>query len=965
MSALPRPVLAPGPQKLLNDALHDLHHRAGWPSLRTLARDTGVSHTTVSKVMSAPALPSWGTLELLVEAMDGDTPRFHDLWLAASTPTDGARPHPTRIAGRRDELEAVRRHLETGTGLLLVTGEAGMGKTTVVTTAAAGVDVVVATGHCLPLSTGVPLMPVVDALRAVHDHAGVHWYEAVAGLPPLVRHHLSRLLPDIDPATTELDDIELGGLPPILVVSQTLAALARTSPLGLVVEDLHWADAATLDWLEHYLTTDAGVPLVGTWRSEDIDTSARHDDWLDRVRRLPCVHDIRLTPLSGEETAAQVRLLDPGVEDSRVGRIHERSRGHPLFTEQLARGTDAADLLPEALAVALDRRLARLTGPALDVVRTLGVADRPLAVPILERATGLASASLLAGLRDLDTSHLIRGSPTGEVTLAHPLLAEAARLRLAPGEAPVLHAALADSLAGSGDASPGELAVHWRAARRPDQEIDCRIAAAHLARERLAYREELASWLRALELYDSGVVTAEVELWDLLRRAMSAAYEAGDAGKAVPLMHRALALDLPDVARVHVLQASGEVLYDAGDQRSAMKLLDESHDLVLRLSPDAELVSVVAARFWSLVTVGQVHAALREAGQALAHLSTLDDPRLDRFRRSHGIVDRVERGAFTSALALAEEQGRAAHGRDLWLELMAAASAVDVLLHTSEPPQRASDIAGRALLAAQPWHVDDSWPVALLRSNVSWAHLRAGDTSSAGAVLEPSTRSDPSILTWTAHVCMAAVELRRGEVDRALSHSRAVQAQMVNHDVTWVELVPLDAEVALWAGEVDSAVALLERAMDVVLTVDAARRAGDVLVLLARAVADSVGQTTDQGQRATAHDELVRWRSRCAVDPLGPRAVAVATPVLRTQWKCELARILGRGTADLWDRAASGWGRLHRPHDAAYCRWRAAQCALREGRGTLAARLLTRAASDAREHVPLSEAIAATARAGS
>ncbi len=132
MSALPRPELAPGPSRTLNDALHDLHHRAGWPSLRALARDTGVSHTTVSKTFSAPTLPTWGTLELVVEALDGDTAEFHDLWLAASTPADRPSPRAPRIAGRKAELTAVRRHLETGTGLLLVTGEAGMGKTTLV-----------------------------------------------------------------------------------------------------------------------------------------------------------------------------------------------------------------------------------------------------------------------------------------------------------------------------------------------------------------------------------------------------------------------------------------------------------------------------------------------------------------------------------------------------------------------------------------------------------------------------------------------------------------------------------------------------------------------------------------------------------------------------------------------------------------------------------------------------------------
>ena len=54
MGALPRPDLPPGPQRDLTDALHGLHHRAGWPCLRTLAREAGVSHTTVSKVFSSP-----------------------------------------------------------------------------------------------------------------------------------------------------------------------------------------------------------------------------------------------------------------------------------------------------------------------------------------------------------------------------------------------------------------------------------------------------------------------------------------------------------------------------------------------------------------------------------------------------------------------------------------------------------------------------------------------------------------------------------------------------------------------------------------------------------------------------------------------------------------------------------------------------------------------------------------------
>ena len=204
MSALPRPDLPAGPHRDLTAALHELHHRAGWPSLRRLAAEAGVSHTTVSKAFSSSALPTWGTLELLVEAMDGDTGQFHDLWLSATGPAAGsadtAMPH---IAGRRTELAAVRHHLETGSGLMLVLGEAGMGKTSLVSAASdpTAVDVFVATGHCLPLSIDVSLLPLVDILQETYEYDDGRWVEqALAECPTYVQNLVGRLLPEV--ATT-------------------------------------------------------------------------------------------------------------------------------------------------------------------------------------------------------------------------------------------------------------------------------------------------------------------------------------------------------------------------------------------------------------------------------------------------------------------------------------------------------------------------------------------------------------------------------------------------------------------------------------------------------------------------------------------------------------------------------------------------------------------------------------------
>jgi hypothetical protein len=78
------------------------------------------------------------------------------------------------------------------------------------------------------------------------------------------------------------------------------------------------------------------------------------------------------------------------------------------------------------------------------------------------------------------------------------------------------------------------------------------------------------------------------------------------------------------------------------------------------------------------------------------------------------------------------------------------------------------------------------------------------------------------------------------------------------------------------------------------------------------------------------------------------------------QFEAELARLHQKATVDLWVQAARDWDRIQRPHDAAYCRWRAAQLALQSDQGTVAAKLLRRAAHDAKEHVPLAATIAST-----
>lgn len=143
MAALPKPDVPDGPVRDLFEALHALHHRAGWPSLRDIAKDVGCSHTTVSAAFAGPKVPRWGLLELIVESLSGDPEAFHRRWLAATasappleatSTADVVRPRQliadvAGFVGRDDALAGLDGLLDEQVPIVAISGTAGVGKT--------------------------------------------------------------------------------------------------------------------------------------------------------------------------------------------------------------------------------------------------------------------------------------------------------------------------------------------------------------------------------------------------------------------------------------------------------------------------------------------------------------------------------------------------------------------------------------------------------------------------------------------------------------------------------------------------------------------------------------------------------------------------------------------------------------------------------------------------------------------
>ena len=960
MTALRRPDVV-GPAKSLYDALHDLHHRAGWPSLRTLAGETGVSHTTVSKAFSGPALPSWGTLELLVEALGGDPVFFHGLWLAASLPTyddgSGSTPAP-QIAGRRPELAAVRRHLDTGTGLLLVAGEAGIGKTTLVSTAGEEAGSVVLVGHCLPLSTEIPLLPFAETLRSLHEEdGGATLEEVLRDCPDYVGPSLTRLLPSL--ITTN----ELGGTDLLwsherlfAAVRTALEALQRKRATALIIEDLHWADADSLDLLEQ-MAQSSPVRVVGTWRLDDPDVPTHRRDWLTRARRgTKC---IELAPLSLEDSTVQLRLLRPDVTDEQARAIHERSQGQPLFTEQLL---DAPGSSSPYLDDLLDRRIRPLRRRSWRVASVLGTAARPLTEGTLRVATGLGRRQMAESLRELHEARLVEISGD-TVHLRHPLLAEAVRRRLMPGETADVHLRLARAMSADPGAEPAEVAIHWQHAGAPADELTWRIRAARAASERFAASQAADHWLRALDLWPQDSSTAgepPLRRYAVIAGAADQLVLAGRSAEETPVLEEALRTpeEFEEVERADLLRLLARV---NSTQWTAvgggLELIDQSIALYRTLPPSGGLAAALRWKSVELEWHGrrdEAIAAITEAASAAALAGDLTLVRSIRAQRAWQLAVAGEEAAVDEIESLRAEFPS---GTDLEHDVSVALRHTDILLMSCRPATEVESAARRELDRAE-WSDLNDHHVKILKGNVAQAWRRSGDFGRALQVLAVDTElHDPGSGPPFLHPERALLELLQGNIAEA--RRRLAFLIPGRHEPLDPFITEAHMQYDIWAGDPSDAFVRFKGLADSRHDEMSPGTVGDLLALGARAAAESTAQSSSS-ERRDATRSLLGIRARLHHDPYEPPAVR-ADRAAKPQWSAELARIRGQDTVETWVAAVRTWDGLSRPHDAAYSRWRAAECALRDGKGSVATRLLKRAAADAREHVPLSGAIARTA----
>jgi tetratricopeptide (TPR) repeat protein len=623
------------------------------------------------------------------------------------------------LVGRDAEVAQLRAALERAAAgqpaILVVAGEAGVGKTRLMTELlgqAGELGAVALSGGCLDIGDGVlAYAPMVEALRPLVDLLDPSELERVLGG---ARAELARLVPELGGqamgrqaeaplAPTRLFELVLG----------VLHRLADRGPVLVVVEDLHWADQSTRDLLGFLVRNlRGGVALVLTYRSDELHRRHPLRPFLAELDRGGRVERLELGRLGRRELGELLAgILGEPAPAALVGEILARSEGNPFFAEELLAAHLEGARLPLALRELVLARVEALSEATQRVLEVAAVAGARVDHELLAAVVGQETGQLVWLLREAVGRHVLAvEEASGGYVFRHTLVQEAIYDDLLPVQRGPLHAAYARALerritqrggaAGTGSGAAveqGQLAYHWDAAHDLGQALLASVQAGQAAESVFGLAEALGHYERALELWDQEPEAAAASPLDrgtLLYRAAETANLAGYFDRALALA--GLALDRVDPAAEPLragalLERLARYHYTAGDTPRAMAAIERAVAVIPTQPPSQELARALAAHGQLLKVLGR-HAEARarcEEAVAVARrvgARAVEGHALSSLGLSLGVLGHMEEGVADLE-----------HGRRIAMELVN----VDDLGRAYANLATVLDLAGRPAEAAE------------------------------------------------------------------------------------------------------------------------------------------------------------------------------------------------------------------------------------------------------------------------
>jgi DNA-binding CsgD family transcriptional regulator len=565
----------------------------------------------------------------------------------------------TPLVGREDEVAALWNAFEAAQGgrasVVLVAGEPGIGKTRLLDAfagRAAGEGAEVLRGGASEAAGMPPYLPFLEALS---QHIRTTPADELRAQTGELAASLTTILPELALRLGEIP--ESYALPPeqarlrlFEAAGSFLAAIASAHPLVVILDDLQWTDASTLDLLCHIARRqrDARLLLLGAYRAGEVEQHAAFGQAVAELNRLRVLRTVTVTPLAADEVAAlATSYLEAAVAPAVSQGLHRHSEGNPFFAEELLRNwieagalrqdggqwalaSSALPALPPGVLGAVRQRLARLSPEVVELLRTAAIIGRTFDVTLLAEVAGQDVEAVEERLQEAARASLIRVDADGSFTFNHDKIRESLYDEVTSTRRTRLHGFIGRALeAGSEQADAqwlADLAFHFtRSGDRTRGALYAQRAAA-LAMQAYAPDEAAAQYRVALDL----TTVDDPRRGDLLMGLGEALMLTGANEDAVPVFEAAQLWFQQHGNPVAAARAAHR-LGNAWWQREAIPEAQAAFETARTLLEDRPLIEIVGVLvdLSSLLTLSlhQHEAGLAYARQALALAKQLGDER--------------------------------------------------------------------------------------------------------------------------------------------------------------------------------------------------------------------------------------------------------------------------------------------------------------------------------------------------
>ncbi|MBV8979826.1 MAG: AAA family ATPase [Acidimicrobiia bacterium] len=461
---------------------------------------------------------------------------------AVPLPESLARRHRSPFVGRAEQSRVLTQGWKAAANgerhIAFVSGEPGIGKTRLATelaTTAHADDAWVTFGRADD-DLGVPYKPWAEALAHLINHAPA---DVLAGVVATNGAELARLVPDLERRFDNLpgrrsNDPETVRYLLCEAVVALLQALAQARPVLVVLDDMHWADAASIGLLRHVCRriTSARLMIVATYRESDLGAGHPLIDCLAALRREEGVDRVQLSGLDDLELTALLEGLaghSLGREGSEFAAVVRReTAGNPFYTQEVllhltetgalaqnsggrwvVKGSSVTFDLPVSVREVVANRVWRLGDEAAQTLSVAAVIGAEFDVPLLAAVVDAPQDEVLDVLEAAEAAALVAEVPgaVDRFTFVHALVQQTLYMDLSAARRRRIHRRVGEALevlGGQGD-RVGELARHWGAALEPieaEKAVSYAIQAGERALEALAPHEAVRWFTQAGEQID-------------------------------------------------------------------------------------------------------------------------------------------------------------------------------------------------------------------------------------------------------------------------------------------------------------------------------------------------------------------------------------------------------------------------------------------------------------------------------